>query len=129
MTVPEECVATKLAADGLGTLGTTIFVNTKPPTPDAIISVFGYAGTPPDHTHDTSGNRHPGIQVWVRASTAAAARATIESVYNDLDGIVNTSLSGTFFEGIFANQEPEPMGKDEPGRSEFVVNFSTTIRR
>lgn len=129
MTVAEACIAAKLATDGYGTVGTTIFVNVKPPTPDNLIAVFGYAGQVPEHTHDTSGNAHPGIQVWVRNTSAGTARTTIENIWNILDGIVNTSLSGTYFEGIFALQSAEPMGKDENGRQEFCVNFSTTIRR
>jgi hypothetical protein len=129
MGIAEVDIAARLAAVGLGTVGTNIFVNYKPPTTDNIISVFGYAGQPPERTHDTSGNDHPGIQVWVRNTSAATARTTIESVYNALDGITNTTLSGTFYLGIFANQSPEMMGRDENGRTEFVVNFTVTKRR
>jgi len=131
MTVAEAAIAAYLQTGEFGTVGSTIFVDTKPATPDAVISVFGYAGSPGEHTHDTSGNARPGIQVWVRGTKDATgtARNTIESVYNYLDGLTNTSLSGVYFEGIFANQSPEPMGKDENGRPEFAVNFSTIIRR
>jgi hypothetical protein len=125
----EAAIAAYLATAGLGTVGTSIFVNTKPATPDNLISVFGYAGQEPERTHDISGNAKPGIQVWVRNTSAGTSRTTIENVFNCLDGITNTTLSGVFFEGISANQSPEPMGKDENGRTEFVVNFSTIIRR
>lgn len=128
-TPPEQCVAAYLASNGLGTAGTSIFVNTKPATPDNIISVFGYAGSPPQRTHDTSGNVRPGIQVWVRDTSAGTGRTRIESVFNLLDGLSNTSLSGVFFLGVMANQSPIPMGDDENGRKEFVVNFSTIVRR
>lgn len=127
--VAETDIAARLAAKGLGTVGTNIFVNTKPSTPDNLIAVFGYAGQPLERTHDTSGNDHPGIQVWVRNTSAGTARTNIEKVYNNLDGITNTTLTSTFYLGIWANQSPEPMGQDENGRTEFVVNFSTTKRR
>ena len=66
MTVAEAAIAAYLQTGEFGTVGSTIFVDTKPATPDAVISVFGYAGSPGEHTHDTSGNARPGIQVWVR---------------------------------------------------------------
>ncbi len=129
MTVPEACVAAYLASAGLGALGTSIFVNVKPATPDNLISVFGYAGSPPERTHDTSGNARPGIQVWVRDTSAGTGRTRIESIFNLLDGIANTSLSGTFFQEIAANQSPIPMGADANGRYEYSLNFSTIVRR
>ena len=129
MTVPESAISAYLASCGFGTVGTSIFTNVKPATPDNLVSVFGYAGSAPDWSHDTSGNRHPGIQVWVRNTNAATARTNTENIYNLLDGITNTTLSGNYFEGIFVNGDPIPMGKDENGRTEFSLNFSTTIRR
>jgi hypothetical protein len=129
MTIAEAAIAARLASDGLGTVGTSIFVNTKPATPDNLIAVFGYGGSPPDRTHDTSGNARPGIQVWVRNTSAGTGRTVIENAFNNLDGITNTTLSGVFFLSVLANQSPEPMGKDENGRSEYAVNFSTIVRR
>ncbi len=112
-----------------GTLGTNIFVNTKPATPDNLISVFGYAGRAPSVVHDCDGEGRPGVQVWVRNTSAATARSTIESIFGELDGLTNITINGTYYLGIFANQHPEPMGKDENGRSEFSVNFSVIYRR
>jgi hypothetical protein len=131
MTVPEATIAAYLASGGFGTLGSDIFYNQKPATPDALICVFGYAGQAPERTHDDSGNSRPGIQVWVRgtAGTAATTRTKIENIFNYLDGVSNTTISSTFFLSIRANQSPEPMGTDENGRPEFAVNFSTIIRR
>lgn len=127
--MPENAIAAYLQTLGLGTVGTNIFVNTKPATPDNLISVFGYAGRAPERTHDGSGNSRPGIQVWVRNASAGTGRSTIESAFNALDGLSNTSLSGRYFLIVNALQSPEPMGKDENGRTEFSVNFSTIIRR
>ena len=75
----ETDIATYLASQGFGTLGSTIFVNDRPASPDALISVFGYAGQAPERTHDTSGNAKPGVQVWVRGAVdgAGTARAQI----------------------------------------------------
>lgn len=115
---------------GTGTnYGSTIYVDYKPPTPDNVICVFGYAGRAPDWTHDSRGHGRPGVQVWVRHTSAATGRTLIEEIFNELDGITNTTLSDVYYEGIFANQHPEPMGRDENGRAEFAVNFSVMYRR
>jgi hypothetical protein len=129
VTVAEVAIAAHLAAQGFGTVGTSIFTNYKPATPDNVMCVFGYAGSPPERTHDTSGNAHPGIQVWVRDTSAATGRTRIESVFNLLDGMKNTTISSVFIVGMHAVQNPIPMGRDENGRTEYSLNFQTTVRR
>jgi hypothetical protein len=112
-----------------GTIGTDIFVDYKPADPDNVVCVFGYAGQTPRHTHDSEGEGRPGIQIWVRNKSAAAGRDLIEKIFTDLDGLANITINGMYYLGIFANQHPELMGKDENGRSEFSVNFSVINRR
>lgn len=112
-----------------GTIGEDIFVDYKPADPDNVICVFGYAGLTPRHTHQGDGEGRPGVQVWVRNTSAATGRALIESIFTDLDGISNMTINGTYYLGIFANQHPEPMGKDDNGRAEFACNFSVINRR
>jgi hypothetical protein len=129
MTVAEAAIAAHLAASGLGTVGTSIFTNYKPPNPDNLLVVNGYAGSPPDRTHDGSGNSHPGIQVWCRDTSAATCRTRIESVFNLLDGSGNFTVSGVYFLELNAVSSPVPLGKDENGRTEFSQNFQTTVRR
>ena len=128
----ETDIATYLASQGFGTLGSTIFVNDRPASPDALISVFGYPGQAPERPHDTSGNAKPGVQVWVRGAVdgAGTARARIESIFAALDGITNTTINGTFYVGINGIQSGvTPMGKDEVNRPEYVWNFTCTVRR
>lgn len=121
--------ATYLASGGFGTAGTDIFVNTLPATPDNCISVTGYAGMAPERTHDTSGNARPSVQVRVRNTSAGTARTKIGQIFDYLDGISNTTLTGHFYLSIAALQSPESMGTDENGRHEWVCNFSTIQRR
>lgn len=126
----EYDIATRLAAKGFGTVGTSIFVNTMPATPANCIAVSVYAGRPPDRTHDGSGNDHPSIQIRVRNTSASTALSTINNIYNHLDGLVNTTLTSTYYVSIFAiNSGAIPMGKDENGRTEYAWNFETTRRR
>jgi len=132
MTSAETDIATYLAQQGFGTLGSTIFVNDKPASPDALIAVFGYAGQSPERTHDTPGIAKPGVQIWVRAAIngAGQARNQIENICTALDGITNTTINGTFFVGINAIQSgPTPLGKDENNRAEYSWNFSCIRRR
>lgn len=126
----EADIAAYLAAGGFGTVGTSIFVNTMPATPNNCISVTGYAGQPPDRTYDGSGNSRPSVQVRVRNTSAGTARTTIENIFNYLDGVSNTTLSGTHYLGIFAlNSGAIPLGIDENGRTEFTWNFGTLKSR
>jgi len=129
MTV-EADIAAYLATGGFGTVGTSIFVNTMPATPDNCIAVSVYAGSPPERTHDSSGNDNPSVQVRVRNMNAGTARTKVEQVYNYLDGITNTTIGSTFYLGIFAiNSGPIPMGKDENGRTEYTHNFAVKRKR
>jgi hypothetical protein len=125
----ESDIAARLAAQGFGTVGTNIFVNYKPPTPDNLIVVSGYAGQAPERTHDTSGNARPSVQVWVRNTSAANGRTIIGNIWNNLDGLSNITLSSTFYPAIDAISSPESTGKDENGRQEYATNFSTIQRR
>ena len=129
MIPPEEAIGYYLGTLGFGTTGSTIFVNTRPNAPDNLVTVFGYAGAPPLRTHDTSGNEQPGIQVYVRNTSAGTARSTIGSIFDALDGIKNTTIDTRYFINILANQSPIPLGKDENGRTQYAVNFITIVRR
>lgn len=135
----EDDIAAYLVAKGRGTLPSagppivagTIFVNDKPSTPDACICIFGYAGQAPEWTNTSKYDR-PSVQVLVRGAKNAAgtARTLIETIYKDLDGLTNTTLSGTYYQKIEAVQSgPTPMGKDENGRIEYVWNFYTSKTR
>ena len=127
----EADIAAYLAAKGRGTLASTIFVNDKPGSPDALIAVLGYAGQPPEWTNTNKYDR-PSVQVLIRGAknAAGAARTLAETIYQDLDGVTNTTLSGTFYQRIEAAQSgPTPMGKDENGRIEYVLNFYTSKTR
>jgi hypothetical protein len=126
----ESDIANYLATGGFGTVGTTIFLNTMPATPDACIAVSVYAGGPVERTHDSSGNDNPSVQIRVRNASAGTARTKVEQIYNYLDGVSNTTIGSTFYLGIFAiNSGAIPMGKDENGRQEYTWNFAVKRKR
>jgi hypothetical protein len=125
----ETDIAAYLAGKGRGTVNSSIFVNYRPATPANLISVTGYGGSAPDWTHDTSGNANPRVQVWVRNTSNSSARTLIEACFDDLDGLTNQTLSGTFYPGIFAIQHPQLLAQDENNRWEYVCNFDVKRRR
>ena len=128
----ESDFAYYLEQQGRGTRGTNIFINTKPAAPDALVAVFGYAGGAPERTHDTSGNSRPSVQVWVRGDVndPDPARTLIESIFNDFDGLTNTTINGSFYVGIDGIQSGATnLGKDELNRPEFSWNFTCLKRR
>lgn len=121
-------MAAKLAAAGCGTVGTTIFTAHKPPTPAACLTLYQYAGEPPELV-DGAHYEHPGLQVWSRATTSDAALAALDAVVTALHGL--TEYQGTYarYLTIAARQSPAAMGMDENSRFEYVVNFRTTLTR
>ena len=130
----EADLAAYLETLKFGIVDETIFVNNKPATPDAIICVSGYAGQPPEWTNTLKVD-HPGVQVLVRGAKDAsgAARDLIETIFEALDGLTNTVLNadtGVLYQCIESTQSgPSPMGKDENGRIEYVLNFYVTKTR
>jgi hypothetical protein len=99
---------------------TDIFIGQLPPSPDDCVSLFEYAGEPPDLHWN---GEYPGLQVIARAKKYPTARAKIEQVKNILHGVTEETINGTRYLLIHARQSPETLGKDENGRQMFVVNF------
>ncbi|MCR4301792.1 MAG: minor capsid protein [Sulfuricaulis sp.] len=128
-------VAAKLVADGVGALGTSIFMSTKAVIPTGAgpyLTLVETGGAGPGGFRGTGGRtqnvagvatQHPGAQVACRASSYPAARAMAKAAYLSLDGIWNTTLSGTFYLSLTARQEPTDLGLDEAGRAMVVFNI------
>jgi len=94
-----EAIGSKLATDGLGTLGTNIFLSLMPDTPDLCTAVYEYSGLSPLDTFGASVTvalDRPSIQVMTRAgrNDYVAARDRAVNVRNSLAKISNQTLSG-----------------------------------
>ena len=118
-----------LATYSVGTVGTSIFLGDMPETPDSLVALFEYAGDPPDDTHDGKHYENPGLQVRVRGTSYAAARAKIAAVEDLLHTLANQSFSGTNYVFIRAVQSPFSLGRDQKKRIELVQNFIVTKAR
>ena len=109
-------------------LGTNLFVGRLPESPDTCAVLYEYGGTPPDNTMGTAlpSLENPSLQVLVRAANYASAQTLIQSIWVVLEGVVDTTLSGTRYNRISANQSPFPLDRDSVDRVLFVQNFDVT---
>lgn len=114
-----------LQTQGVGTLGSTLFLSVMPDTPDDVVSVYDYGGLPPVMTLGAGAAKweEPRIQVVARATTYSAARTKIGAVFTALHSLLNTSLSGTLYLSIEAVQSPFTLDRDTNGRVRCACNF------
>ena len=115
-----------LATKNVGTVGTDIFLGLMPDQPDNCVSLFEYAGSPPD-LHWAG--EYPGLQVRVRNKSYAAARAKIGEIAKELHGLHEQMLSGTRYLLIKARGSPEILKRDASNRVELVLNFEIIKER
>jgi len=140
-------ISAYLATQDIGTVGTDIFLGLMPDKPDSCVALFEYAGSPPDLHWD---GEYPGLQVRVRGTGYAAARAKIGDVMDALHGLHEKVLpgevdakgdnddngeppeppaSGTRYLLIKARGSPEVLKRDASDRVEFVINFEIIKER
>ncbi|MBC7340891.1 MAG: hypothetical protein H5U02_00295 [Clostridia bacterium] len=115
-----EDIGNYLQINGVGTVGTDIFLGQLPAAPDNVVALFEYAGEPPD-LH--SSVEYPGLQVLVRNKSYVAGRQKIEQTRNVLHGLTEATINGRRYLLVRARQSPEALPRDENGRALFVCNF------
>jgi hypothetical protein len=139
-----------LQAQGIGTLGTNIFLGLMPDQPDNCIALFEYAGSPPDLHWN---GEYPGLQVRVRNKSYEAARSKIGDIVKKLHGLYEqilsdevepegigdegegngeeelTPVTGTRYLLIKARGSPEVLKRDNNNRVELFVNFEIIKER
>ena len=115
-----------LQAQGIGTLGTNIFLGLMPDQPDNCVALFEFAGSPPDLHWE---GEYPGLQVRVRNTGYAAGRVKIEEVVTELHGAHELTLNGTRYLLIKARGSPEVLKRDANNRVELFVNFEIIMER
>ena len=115
-----------LQSQGIGTLGTDLFLGLMPDQPDSCIVLFEYAGSTPDLHWN---GEYPGLQVRVRNKSYAMARAKIGEVMEKLHGLHEQTLAGTRYLLIKARGSPEILKRDASNRVELVLNFEIIKER
>lgn len=122
-------VGTYLAANSIGTLGTNMFLGFLPDTPDACVALYETGGQEPVRAMRSAAGQpvasRPRLQVVCRADqyNYQTARAKSKAVAALLDGLGDTTLSGTRYLWVGAVQEPFLMGRDDSGRVQIAQNF------
>ncbi len=124
-------IATRLVADGVGTLATTLFLGYLPDSPDAVVAVYETRGTAPQHTFGAGvmAVERPVIRVYCRAARNdyPAARAKAVAVLNSLGAIRNTTIGSTKFLSVEATSSPYPIGGDDKERARFGIDFAVWV--
>lgn len=121
-------IAARLVAQNVGTIGSNIFLGSKALIPSGdgpYLSLVETGGSAPTRVHNvvTAHTQRPTAQIAVRAKSYIVARTMAKAAYNALDGLFNTTLSGTYYQSITARQEPTDIGLDALERPMIVFNI------
>lgn len=121
-------LANYLVAQNVGVKGSSIYLgsNAVIPTGDGpYMTLTETGGSAPSRVHNYAGahTQRPTAQIAVRAKSYSVARAMAKAAYLALDGVFNTTLSGTFYQKITARQELTDIGLDDVGRPLIVFNI------
>lgn len=118
-------VGAYLEAEGVGTVGTDIFLGQLAHTPDDQVAVYEFEGAVPTFVHDAGVpiSERPRIQAIARNESYSVGRTKIEAVYTALNKVANQALSATTYHRIFPLQPPFFLKRDENDRVLFACNF------
>ena len=121
-------IAAQLVAQNVGVLGANIFLGSASPIPTGVgpyLTVNETGGIAPTRTQNqaAASTQRPTAQILVRGTSYPVTRAKALAAYLALDGVFNTTLSGTKYLRMTARQEPTDMGLDANGRVQLVFNI------
>lgn len=121
-------IATFLAAEGLGTLGTDLFQAKMPASPNACGAVYESGGSAPDPGFGSSSLRfeNPAVQIIFRGAPDdySGPRTKAQSAFVSMTGIsTDQVLSGTKYQLVLALQQPFSLGQDKNDRWRISCNF------
>lgn len=118
-----------LAANGIGTVGTDIFLGILPDVPDSCCGLFEAGGMAPYRAFRSAPGQpvaeRPRLQVICRDNEFdySDARTKAGSINALLEGLGDVTLSGCRYLWIGAVAPPSLMGRDDSGRVQIVQNF------
>src|SRR5262245_3512936 len=111
-----EDIAELLESEGLGTLGTELFLSSMddPGMPSQCTALYQYAGGPPLQVLEAAGVRYarPGLHVRCRAADYPTAEAQADAIWLLLSTVANQEINGTRYLSILPQQSPFPLGPD-----------------
>ncbi len=118
----------RLVARGVGTVGTNIFRSSQaaiPPGDGPYVLIIETGGAAPTRVQNSplANTERPTAQITVRASKYENASTKAMQAYLALDGIFNTTLSGTFYQSVKARQGLTDLGLDDLNRPLIGFNI------
>lgn len=126
-------LAARLVAQGVGSLNVNIFISSKaiiPAGAGPYLTLADTGGSGPTRIQNqaSAATQRPTAQILVRALSYSAAMVMARAAYVALDGVFNTTLSGTFYLSLTARQEPTDTGvPDGAGRVLIVFNIDAEM--
>lgn len=121
-------VATFLASNGIGVLGTSMFLGKLPETPDTAIGLFETGGAPPQSGFGVSGIQHerPSLQLRFRGAPrdTEGPRARAQTAYRLLMTVQGQTLSGTLYLWLRPAQSPFVLERDGNDRTVWTFNVN-----
>lgn len=123
----ERDFASYLQDQGVGTVGTDIFVNQLPDTPANCIAVYATGGINIEKEVPVSDDT---IQVIVRNKDNSTCTTKAEAVYTACKRKSNINLVGGGVYVLFMNPvaKPQRIGRDEAKRYEASINITLKTR-
>ena len=129
-------IAAYLQSEGVGTVGTTIFLSSsamipqdRTATPFLVIRKTG--GTSANRTHNSvtsPATVRPGAQIVAKAASYKLAENLAQAAYNALTKVRNQLLTSTWYQEVSPLQEVFDMGLDDKNRAQATFNIIVTKR-
>lgn len=124
--IETNSTATFKLGGSTGNLQLSIMDDTMPNT---VVVLYETGGSGTAYTFSTGAGvarayEQPTIQVLSRSTSYQTARNNAGNIYDLLDGLSNTTMTGVTYLSIEAAQPPFSIGRDENNRHRVSVNFN-----
>jgi hypothetical protein len=115
-------IASILESEGVGTLGTDIFVGTMPESPDKCLATYDSGGSPPEPNLI----HRPNVMIHVRGNKQGYESASdlVFTTYTTLHNLGNFRYNDWWYLLVWAASDPIWLGMDENNRPVFSINFN-----
>lgn len=128
-----EQLADQLATDGVGTVGTNIYIGLMPTSPDLCLALYEYSGDPPLEAFQDGGASldQPSVQVMARAgrNDYPSARTLMLNARNSLTAVTNVTIGSVRFLRVRDISAINALGGDEKDRPRFTLSLSVVVER
>lgn len=133
MKTAAHLVALFLESEGIGTLGTDIFINSEPATPDNTITVYDTGSDRPKLLggQENTGYREQdfNVQIRVRNKDTQAAVLLLQDMRVLLHKMQSFTDNGQVLKGAWLNSAGLPLGFDDNRRVRYTDNWRVKVGR